>query len=364
MANQPDRRSQLRIGPSDRDRAVIDDRIRGNQATAVRTECMGNADLRELAAIRSVSFGDLGESVVAVDAHNWLYRYLTTTVKWTSDEVYTTEDGTEVANLVGVAQGLPKFFEHDLTPVFVFDGAVTDLKEDEVERRREQREQYEADLADARERGDEVAVARLESRTQRLTETIVETTRELLALLDVPVVDAPAEGEAQCAHMARQGIVDYAGTEDYDALLFGAPLTLRQLTSKGDPELMEFEATLDRHDLSWEQLIDAAILCGTDFNEGVRGIGPKTAVSLLHEHGDLWGVLDARDEHIEHADRLRNLFLDPPVTDVSIDADVQPDVEAAHRYVVDTWGVDETEVSRGFERIEESMVQTGLEDWT
>ena len=145
---------------------------------------MGNADLRDLAAIETVSFEDIAGSVVAVDAHNWLYRYLTTTVKWTSAEAYTTADGTEVANLIGAVQGLPKFFEHDLTPVFVFDGAVTDLKEAELDERREQRKRYESDLEAARERGDEVAVARLESRTQRLTDTIVETTRELLGLLD------------------------------------------------------------------------------------------------------------------------------------------------------------------------------------
>ena len=180
----------------------------------------------------------------------------------------------------------------------------------------------------------------------------------------MPTVDAPAEGEAQCAHMTRQGAVDYAGTEDYDALLFGAPLTLRQLTSTGDPELMDFEATLEKHGLTWEQLVDAAILIGTDFNEGISGIGPKTAIKLLQEHGDLWGALEARDEHIEGADRLRNLFLDPPVTDVSVDAEVEPDVDAARQFVVDTWQVDPDEVARGFERIEDAMVQTGLEDWT
>ena len=325
---------------------------------------MGNADLRDLAAIEEVPFDDLGESVVAVDAHNWLYRYLTTTVKWTNDEVYTTAEGEEVANLVGVVQGLPKFFEHDLTPVFVFDGAVTELKDDEVQERREQRERYEDELEEARERGDTVAIARLESRTQRLTDTIIETTRELLSILDVPVVDAPAEGEAQCAHMARTDTVDYAGTEDYDALLFGAPLTLRQLTSSGDPELMDFDATLAEHDLTWEQLVDAALLCGTDFNEGITGIGPKTAVSLLQDHGDLWGVLDARGAHIDYADRLRDLFLDPAVVDVSVDTSIDPDVGAARSFVTGEWEVDPDEVERGFERIDTALTQTGLDNWT
>ncbi|GAA0508602.1 flap endonuclease 1 [Halorubrum aquaticum] len=325
---------------------------------------MGNADLRDLASIREVAFEELEGSVVAVDAHNWLYRYLTTTVKWTGDDAYTTADGTEVANLIGVVQGLPKFFEHDLIPVMVFDGEMTEMKADEVAERREKRERAEKRQAAAAERGDAVEAARLSARTQRLTDTIQETTRELFALLDVPVVEAPAEGEAQCAHMAATGSVDHAGSEDYDTLLFGAPTTLRQLTSKGNPELMDLEATLEDLGLDREGLVDVAMLCGTDFNEGIRGVGPKTAVSAVREHGDLWGVLASRDASIPNAEAVREFFLDPPVSDADFDATIEPDVEAARAYVVDEWGVDADEVARGFERIRESQVQTGLDRWT
>jgi flap endonuclease-1 len=324
---------------------------------------MGNADLRELAVIETVAFEELAGSVVAVDAHNWLYRYLTTTVKFTNESVYTTDAGEEVANLVGVVQGLPKFFEHDITPVFVFDGGPSELKAEEIAKRREQRERDEEKLEKAREEGDSVRVSRLESRTQRLTETIHATTRELLSLLDVPIVEAPAEGEAQCAHMARTGQVDYAGSEDYDTMLFGAPRTVRQLTSKGDPELMDLERTLAKHDISWEQLVDVAILMGTDFNEGVPGFGPVTAVAAVKEHGDLLAVLDAESEHIDYAERIRELFVDPPTVEADFDPDIDPDVDAARAYVTEEWGVPAAEVERGFERIEESVVQTGLDEW-
>lgn len=324
---------------------------------------MGNASLRDIAVIEDVSFDSLS-GTVAVDAHNWLYRYLTTTVRFTSSDAYTTDDGTEVANLIGVIQGLPKFFEHDLVPVFVFDGGVTDLKSEEIEERREQRERYEEQLETAREEGDATEVALLESRTQRLTGVIQETTRELLALLDVPIVEAPAEGEAQAAHMGARGTVDYVGSEDYDTLLLGAPLTLRQLTSSGDPERMDFEATLTKHDITWEQLVDVGILCGTDFNEGVPGIGPKTALKKISAHGDLWGVLEAEEEYIEHADLIRELFLNPDVTDdYGFETDLSPDIEAARTYLSE-WDIPESAVERGFERIEESAVQTGLDEWT
>ena len=326
---------------------------------------MGNADLRSLAVIEDIGFDTLGGSVVAVDAHNWLYRYLTTTVKFTDAGAYTTAEGEEVANLIGVVQGLPKFFEHDIVPVFVFDGGVTELKDDEVAERRAARERAEERRADAEERGDGVAAARFEARTQRLTDVIHETTRGLLERLDVPIVEAPAEGEAQASYMAARHDVDYVGSEDYDTLLFGAPETLRQLTSSGDPELMRLEPTLERHGLTREQLVDVAILCGTDFNEGIPGVGPKTAVKAITEHGDLWSVLDDRGAYIERADRVRELFLDPPVTDeYDVGTDISPDFDAARAYVTEEWEVAADEVERGFERIEAATVQTGLDDWT
>jgi len=326
---------------------------------------MGNAALRDVAVLRDVPWDEVAGSVVAVDAHNWLYRYLTTTVKFTDDAAYTTADGTEVANLVGATTGLAKLLEADLTPVFVFDGGVTELKDDEVERRREQRERAAERKREAEERGDSVAAARLDARTQRLTDVIHETTRGLFDRLDVPYVEAPAEGEAQASYMARRDAVDYVGSEDYDTLLFGAPETLRGLTSSGDPELMSLAATLAAHDLTWEQLVDVGILCGTDFNEGVDGVGPKTALSAVAEHGDLWGVLEARGAHVPNADRIRSLFLDPPVTDdYDFDAEIAPDVGAARAYVTDEWAVDPDAVARAFERIEAATTQTGLDRWT
>ena len=126
-----------------------------------------------------------------------------------------------------------------------------------------------------------------------------------------------------------------------------------------------FQATLDEHDLTWEQLVDVGILCGTDFNDGLSGFGPKTALKAIHEHGDLWDVLEAEGTSIANADRIRELFLDPDVTDdYDYDLDVDPDIASARAYVTDEWGIPAGAVERAFERLEESLVQTGLDDWT
>ena len=50
---------------------------------------------------------------------------------------------------------------------------------------------------------------------------------KMLMLMGVPVILAPGEAEAQCSLMCKDGIVDAVGTEDMDALTFGASILLR-----------------------------------------------------------------------------------------------------------------------------------------
>lgn len=316
---------------------------------------MGLSSLRELAVIETTSYDAIPESVIAVDALNWLYRYLTITVRFTDASEYTTTDGTEVPNIIGIVQGLPKFFENGLLPVFVFDGGVIDLKRDEMRERRARRKEAAEQAAAARGRGDEVAAARHAARAQELTDVIFQTTRELFDLFDVSYVDAPLEGEAQAAHMARVGDAEYVGSEDYDVLLFGAPLTLRKLTSRDEPECMDLEATLAEHDITREQLVDIAILCGTDYNDGLHGYGPTTALTKVKQHGDLDSVLQTEQEHIDHADRIRSLYLDPAVTDdYAFNTTVEPDLEGIRHYVTETWEIPGSTVDRAFERLADS----------
>lgn len=115
---------------------------------------MGIANLRELAAIKPVEFDELEGTIVAVDALNWLYRYMSITVKYTESTDYTTNDGTEVPNLIGIIKGLPKFFEHDIFPIFIFDGESAQLKQKELDKRRQRRRRAAKRAAWARKRGE------------------------------------------------------------------------------------------------------------------------------------------------------------------------------------------------------------------
>ena len=163
--------------------------------------------------------------------------------------------------------------------------------------------------------------------SSRLTREMVAEAKTLLDHLGIPHVQAPSEGEAQAAALARNGLAWAAGSKDYDSLLFGAPRLVRYLTISGTewlpkqgrarrlvPEIIELEPWLAGLGLTRYQLIDAAILIGTDFYEGIKGIGPKKAVKLVRDVGSLdEAPAEIRAQLPENVDEIRAFFRDPPV---------------------------------------------------
>ncbi len=316
---------------------------------------MGTSALRDLAVIEERPLGACAGRV-AVDAHNWLFTYQSPVVRHRSESTYTTADGEEVPHLLGALQGLGTLAGEGLRPVFVFDGTPVDLKREEIATRRAQRERAKELLRQARERGDPEAIRKYKTQTQRLSEHTLSTARALLERLDVPVVDAPAAGEAQAAHMVREGSVDAVLSDDYDAVLFGAPRTVRQFSGRGPAELVDLPATLSELGVDHAGLVDVALLCGTDYNDGVDGVGPTYGLRGVREHGSAEAYLAQRgDGSLAGADAVREHFLDPPVTDATPSAgEWTPDYGAARAYLRD-WDLPESEVADGLDRLRRAL---------
>lgn len=240
--------------------------------------------------------------------------------------------------------------DHGVNLVFVFDGAPPALKAREVAKRREIRRRYEAEHAAAVARGDTAAAYSKATMTSRLAREMVDEARELLRLMGVPTVQAPSEGEAQAAHMAATSPdVWAAASKDYDALLFGAPRLVRFLTISGKeflpsqgtfrsivPETIELERLLNAWQIDRERFIDLALLVGTDFNDGVKGIGPKKALKLVQQYGRIENMpVTIRDAVGDRAviDEARHIYLAPNVTDRFDLAPLEPDLEGIVRFL-------------------------------
>jgi flap endonuclease-1 len=328
---------------------------------------MGNAALRELSVIDELTSEDIANTTVVVDAHNWLYKYMLPVVQYTDTRAYTTENGVELPVLIGATQGMKKFFEHNLTPLFVFDGGYHTEKQSEVDDRKTKKKTAKSKADEARKQGDNIRAAQLDAQSKRLTDAMVDATKQLLEHFDVNYTTAPTAGESQAAYIARQEEgVHYVISDDYDSLLFKAPCTVRNFTSSDRSlEGLDFQETLMNLELTHNQLVDCAILCGTDYNEGVYGYGPKTSVKAIKEYGDIQTMIEENEiDDIQNLNTIRNIFLQPQTnSEYSVPKTVpDPDIDSIKQFLKDEQ-IDFSEVETTINSIEELISQPSLEDW-
>jgi flap endonuclease-1 len=269
--------------------------------------------------------------------------------------------------------------EYDIRPIFVFDGRPPELKMRTLEERRGYRERARAEWESALSRGDYSTAWSKAVAMNSLTHDMKDDAKKVLTLLGVPHVQAPQEGEAQAAHIAIRGDVWAANSRDYDSVLFGAPRLVRYVTVSGQeflpskgvprpliPELIELQKLLASLEITREQLVDLAILVGTDFNTGIKGVGPKTALRLIRAHGRLEELPEEyRTQLPENFDELRQVFLKPLVID-EYDLDFKElDEEGLHRFLCDERSFSEARVDLAVHRMREFYARkhSSLKSW-
>jgi flap endonuclease-1 len=171
--------------------------------------------------------------------------------------------------------------------------------------------------------------------------------------------------------MSKKNDVWGSCSQDYDSLLFGTPKLVRNLTISGrrklprknvyvevKPELIELETSLKELDINQNELIDLAILLGTDFNPdgiGIKGIGPKTAYKLIKEHKSLEEILKLpkmKEAEINFdIENIRDIFLNPPIkTDYKLDW-LLPDIDKIVEFLSEERGFSETRVRNALEKV-------------
>ena len=261
---------------------------------------MGIAALRKILPPAPLDLAALRGKDAAVDADNLVWSFVTAMAG--TGQLPAAPDGRSNAHLLGLLSRLQLYAKWGLRTCWVFDGAQPQLKEATLIARAER-------IEAARAAGDNYQAG------VGVDEDDLGECKRLLSALGVPWIDAPGESDAQCAHLVQAAHAWGAVTQDWDIALFGAPRALRNLTTSATrtPELLDLDAALAAAGLTRRQLVDAAILIGTDYNEGVPGVGPVKAVTLVKRHQDLKGALKALGVAIPHADEVQALYFDHPV---------------------------------------------------
>lgn len=322
--------------------------------------------------------------VVAIDAYNALYQFLTA-IRQPDGTPLLDSQGRITSHLSGLFYRTINLVEDGIKPVYVFDGKPPELKAKEIERRRVVKEEAVKKYEEAVRTGDLEAGRRYAAIASKLTDSMVEDSKRLLDAMGIPWVQAPAEGEAQAAYMARIGDAYASASQDYDSLLFGSPRLIRNLTISGKrklprkeeyieifPEIIELDKLLVKLGLTRESLVDLGILIGTDYNpDGFEGIGPKKALQLVKAYGSIEKIPKALLKSPIEVDvvAIKKYFLDPPVTKNYRLEWREPDEKQVIELLVREHDFNEERVKNALERLVKAYrenikgTQQGLAKW-
>ena len=298
-------------------------------------------DLKPLITSTPLKLQELSGRVVAIDAFNAIYQFLAT-IRGPTGELLTNARGEVTSHLSGLFYRNINLLMEGVKPVYVFDGMMHALKAQEIERRRHAKLEAIAQHSQALEEGRMEDAVKYGKRTSVLTDAMIGESKSLLSTLGIPYVQAPSDGEAAAAYLTKKDLAFAAASQDYDSVLFGATRLVRNLAVSGrrkvpnknayvdvEPEMYEYASVLKETGLSRDQLVDVGILIGTDFNPGgFAGIGPKTAIKLVKEHGRLENIAKISQElsQIPYQE-IRDIFLNPDVPKVDKIAHGQVDRE-------------------------------------
>ncbi|TXT56239.1 MAG: Flap endonuclease 1 [Promethearchaeota archaeon] len=280
---------------------------------------------------KPISMESLNNRTIAIDAFNTIYQFLAI-IRQRDGTPLKDYEGNITSHLSGLFYRTINFLEHNIKPVYVFDGAPSELKLETIKERREIKEEAKEKMIKAREEGDMKDAMKFAQMTSSLNSDMIEESKKLINYFGIPVFQATSEGEAQSAYLVQQGDVWGCASQDYDTLLFGGERLIRNFavsrskkkgntTVKLDIQYIKLEKLLKNLNITKEQLIEMGILIGTDFHPGVKGIGQHTALDLIKEYDSIENLVNQKvkvgkkeiDIDVEIVEKVKELFLNPDV---------------------------------------------------
>ncbi|MBI4009948.1 MAG: flap endonuclease-1 [Candidatus Aenigmarchaeota archaeon] len=319
--------------------------------------------LAELIPSKEIELIELSGKKIAIDAFNTIYQFLSIIRDRMTGEPLKDHYGNVTSHLSGLLYRTVNLLEAGIFPVFVFDGKYPEFKKKTIEEREKIREEARQKWEEAVRKGERAM--KYAQAASKMDENILNSSKEILELMGIPWVQAPSEGEAQCSHMCRKNDVFATGSQDGDSLLFGSPRLVRNLSISGrkkvpnkevyvdvKPQLIELENVLKTLGLTREQLVMIGLLIGTDYNEGIRSVGPKTALKLVKEHKTLDKLLTAVEFPGEiDIERVYNFFLNPPYTDQYKLRMNEPNADELIEFMVDKHDFSRERIEKAVEKL-------------
>ncbi len=315
-------------------------------------------NLRDLAPARPIDLSDLSGQRVAVDVFLNAYQFITSMTG--EDGKPLSYKGKPVSHLMGFLDRASIMVSEGIDPVFIFDGKPHNLKRETLDGRKERKveavEKWEAAVRE----GDMAAAKKLGPQTAEYNREMVAETKRLFDCMGLTWLEAPMEAEGASAVRCKRGEVGAVASQDWDTLLYGSPVMVRNLTAHGtrkfgrvmQAERIILSEMLGELGITHEQLVDLGIMIGTDFHPGFKGIGPKTGLKLIREHGNLEAVAEVKGHEVpENISEIRSLFLEHPVGPDPLPESTKAVEEDMRGFLQDEMGFSEQRMRRALDRL-------------
>ncbi|KKM83572.1 hypothetical protein LCGC14_1308030 [marine sediment metagenome] len=334
---------------------------------------------------RTITFENIFKKEIAIDAFNTIYQFLAI-IRQRDGTSLKDFQGNVTSHLSGLFYRSINFLEHNIKPIYVFDGTPSELKLETIRERRKIKEVAKKKMVKAQEAEDFREARKFAQMTSKLDSGMITESKKLIEYMGIPIVQASSEGEAQSAYLVEVGDAWACASQDYDTLLFGGERLIRNFAISRSKKVKDTTVTLDIEYISLSkflnnlgitrgQLIEMGILIGTDFFPGVKGIGQKTALNLIKKHKTIENILKnkvkiGRKEilvDLEVVDQVKNIFLNPEIKkDYKIKKHKKIDFEKLEELLIEEHNFSRRRVENALERlrkINSSKTQVSLDDF-
>ncbi|MFX1279881.1 MAG: hypothetical protein ACFFA3_10725 [Promethearchaeota archaeon] len=292
--------------------------------------------LQDLIQREIIGINELAGKIIAVDAPNiimGLFNFARKDLDGSYAGLILDRTQRPISHLYGLLYRLNFYYSKNIFPIFCFDGRDSELKKlvtkDQLRDFRFTQQWYEQAIQNRdKEKARHIALSK-----EYLWQNIIKESKELLNALGVPCIESPASAESQCAYLVNQGIVHYSNSQDFDSLLFGCPHLIQNLSkslrrkiqgkwtyTKITPFHVDLHKNLKKLGIDQFQLVDLGLMVGTDYFQGIRGIGPKKALTFIQQFKQIENVISQEKYNYDFEQltpdiikRVRKLYLFPEV---------------------------------------------------
>jgi 5'-3' exonuclease len=189
----------------------------------------------------------------------------------------------------------------EIDPILHVKEEVTPLKRLLLQRPSSQTESVNVQAIESR-------IEKMESQIVSLRKEDISLTKELFKILAIQTIQADGEAEAYASDLASSGKIDAVLSEDTDVLAHGCPLFLSKINTSNDTcTALEIDEVLEELDISLDSFVDICILCGSDYNQTIKNVGPEKALKLIRKNERIENITEYDTSVLNHV-RVRELF--------------------------------------------------------